>query len=52
MSIIIIIIIINIFLYTVKMHVKYFLVGNLNLCYVLKNVMRKILETYNLILEQ
>jgi len=31
---------------------KYFLVGNVHICNVRNNIMRNILETYNLTLEQ
>jgi len=48
MSQILSIIIINILKYKMKIFMKYFLVGNLNLCYILNNIMRKIVETYNL----
>jgi len=46
------IIIINILKYAMKIFMKCFFVGNLNLCHVLKNIMRKILEMCNLTLEQ
>jgi hypothetical protein len=43
--------IINIFINAMEIYLKYFVVGNLNLCDVL-NVVGKILEMYNLNLGQ
>ena len=37
---------------SMQIYMKYFVVGNLNLCHVPKNIMRKILELCNLTLEQ
>jgi len=35
-----------------QIYMKYFVVGNLNLCHVPKNIMRKTLQLYNSTLEQ